>query len=43
MRPYPHYPPQRPGFLPPPPPPENRAEPSQSNPSAVEPEPQQET
>ncbi|KAM4777749.1 melanoma inhibitory activity protein 2 isoform 1-T1 [Cyanocitta cristata] len=44
MRPYPHYPPQRPGFLPPPPPPENRGEPSQSNPSAVEqPEPQQET
>ncbi|NWR96751.1 CTGE5 factor, partial [Motacilla alba] len=43
MRPYPHYPPQRPGFLPPPPPPENRVEPSQSNASAVEPEPQQET
>ncbi|RLW10550.1 hypothetical protein DV515_00002129 [Chloebia gouldiae] len=43
MRPYPHYPPQRPGFLPPPPPPENRVEPSQSNPSAIEPEPQQET
>ncbi|KFP77572.1 cTAGE family member 5, partial [Acanthisitta chloris] len=44
MRPYPHYPPKRPGFLPPPPPPENRAEPPQSNPSAVEqPEPQQET
>ncbi|NWW05568.1 CTGE5 factor, partial [Oreocharis arfaki] len=44
MRPYPHYPSQRPGFLPPPPPPENRVEPSQSNPSAVEqPEPQQET
>ncbi|XP_053836020.1 melanoma inhibitory activity protein 2 isoform X3 [Vidua macroura] len=43
MRPYPHYPPQRPGFLPPPPPPENRVEPPQSNPSAVEPEPQQET
>ncbi|NWI41401.1 CTGE5 factor, partial [Picathartes gymnocephalus] len=43
MRPYPHYPPQRPGFLPPPPPPESRVEPSQSNPSAVEPEPQQET
>ncbi|XP_041903329.1 melanoma inhibitory activity protein 2 isoform X2 [Corvus kubaryi] len=44
MRPYPHYPPQRPGFLPPPPPPENRVEASQSNPSAVEqPEPQQET
>ncbi|XP_068048973.1 melanoma inhibitory activity protein 2 isoform X4 [Anomalospiza imberbis] len=43
MRPYPHYPPQRPGFLPPPPPPENRVEPSQSNPSTVEPEPQQET
>ncbi|NXA99564.1 CTGE5 factor, partial [Cnemophilus loriae] len=43
MRPYPHYPPQRPGFLPPPPPPENRVEPSQSNPTAVEqPEPQQE-
>ncbi|XP_041255535.1 melanoma inhibitory activity protein 2 isoform X3 [Onychostruthus taczanowskii] len=43
MRPYPHYPPQRPEFLPPPPPPENRVEPSQSHPSAVEPEPQQET
>ncbi|XP_017938059.1 melanoma inhibitory activity protein 2 isoform X3 [Manacus vitellinus] len=44
MRPYPHYPPQRPGFLPPPPPPENRVEPPQSNPSAVDqPEPQQET
>ncbi|XP_027527066.1 endoplasmic reticulum export factor CTAGE5 isoform X4 [Neopelma chrysocephalum] len=44
MRPYPHYPPQRPGFLPPPPPPENRIEPPQSNPSAVDqPEPQQET
>ncbi|XP_063255025.1 melanoma inhibitory activity protein 2 isoform X1 [Prinia subflava] len=43
MRPYPHYPTQRPGFLPPPPPPENRVEPSQSNPSAVDPEPQQET
>ncbi|NWX30820.1 CTGE5 factor, partial [Notiomystis cincta] len=43
MRPYPHYPPQRPGFLPPPPPPENRVEPPQSNPSAVEPEQQQET
>uniref|UniRef100_A0A803VQ31 MIA SH3 domain ER export factor 2 n=1 Tax=Ficedula albicollis TaxID=59894 RepID=A0A803VQ31_FICAL len=43
MRPYPHYPPQRPGFLPPPPPPENRVEPSQSDPPAVEPEPQQET
>ncbi|KAM6068851.1 melanoma inhibitory activity protein 2 isoform 2-T2 [Theristicus caerulescens] len=44
MRSYPHYPPQRPGFLPPPPPPENRVEPPQSNPSAVEqPEPQQET
>ncbi|XP_039921838.1 melanoma inhibitory activity protein 2 isoform X2 [Hirundo rustica] len=43
MRPYPHYPSQRPGFLPPPPPPENRVEPSQSNPSAVEAEPQQET
>ncbi|KAM7025884.1 melanoma inhibitory activity protein 2 isoform 3-T3 [Acridotheres tristis] len=42
MRPYPHYPP-RPGFLPPPPPPENRVEPSQSDASAVEPEPQQET
>ncbi|XP_027494215.1 endoplasmic reticulum export factor CTAGE5 isoform X4 [Corapipo altera] len=43
MRPYPHYPPQRPGFLPPPPP-ENRVEPPQSNPSAVDqPEPQQET
>ncbi|KAM9239519.1 melanoma inhibitory activity protein 2 [Leptosomus discolor] len=44
MRSYPHYPPQRPGFLPPPPPPENRVEPPQSNPAAVEqPEPQQET
>ncbi|TRZ26396.1 hypothetical protein HGM15179_000750 [Zosterops borbonicus] len=43
MRPYPHYPPQRPGFLPPAPPPENRVEPSQSNPSSLEPEPQQET
>ncbi|XP_009669201.2 melanoma inhibitory activity protein 2 isoform X2 [Struthio camelus] len=44
VRSYPHYPPQRPGFLPPPPPPENRTEPPQSNPSAVEqPEPQQET
>ncbi|NXK92364.1 CTGE5 factor, partial [Formicarius rufipectus] len=44
MRPYPHYPPQRPGFLPPPPPPENRVEPPQSNPSAVDqPEAQQET
>ncbi|KAF1607764.1 UNVERIFIED_CONTAM: Melanoma inhibitory activity protein 2, partial [Eudyptes robustus] len=47
MRSYPHYPPQRPGFLPPPPPPpplENRGEPPQSNPSAVEqPEPRQET
>ncbi|XP_042647071.1 melanoma inhibitory activity protein 2 isoform X1 [Tyto alba] len=44
MRSYPHYPPQRPGFLPPPPPPENRVEPPQSNLSAVEPpEPQQET
>uniref|UniRef100_A0A8C8BC40 CTAGE family member 5 n=1 Tax=Otus sunia TaxID=257818 RepID=A0A8C8BC40_9STRI len=44
MRSYPHYPPQRPGLLPPPPPPENRVEPPQSNPSAVEqPEPQQET
>ncbi|XP_059675993.1 melanoma inhibitory activity protein 2 isoform X1 [Gavia stellata] len=44
MRSYPHYPPQRPGFLPPPPPPESRVEPPQSNPSAVEqPEPQQET
>ncbi|XP_066044563.1 melanoma inhibitory activity protein 2 isoform X2 [Chamaea fasciata] len=43
MRPYPHYPPQRPGFLPPAPPPENRVEPSQSNPPALEPEPQQET
>nr|XP_013795977.1 PREDICTED: cTAGE family member 5 isoform X1 [Apteryx mantelli mantelli] len=43
MRSFPHYPPQRPGFLPPPPP-ENRTEPPQSNPSAVEqPEPQQET
>uniref|UniRef100_A0A672TML3 MIA SH3 domain ER export factor 2 n=1 Tax=Strigops habroptila TaxID=2489341 RepID=A0A672TML3_STRHB len=41
---YPHYPPPHPGFLPPPPPPENRVEPSQSNPSAVEqPDPQQET
>ncbi|XP_075610050.1 melanoma inhibitory activity protein 2 isoform X1 [Balearica regulorum gibbericeps] len=44
MRSYPHYPPQRPGFLLPQPPPESRAEPPQSNPSAVEqPEPQQET
>lgn len=44
MRSYPHYPPQRPGFLPPPPHPENRVEPPQSNPSAVEqPEPPQET
>ncbi|KAM4898700.1 melanoma inhibitory activity protein 2 [Sylvia borin] len=43
MRPYPHYPSQRPGFLPPAPPPENRVEPSQSNPPALEPEPQQET
>ncbi|XP_027651751.2 melanoma inhibitory activity protein 2 isoform X1 [Falco peregrinus] len=44
MRSYPHYPPPRPGFLPPPLPPENRVEPPQSNPSAVEqPEPQQET
>ncbi|KAM6359244.1 melanoma inhibitory activity protein 2 [Alca torda] len=45
MRSYPHYPPQRPGFLPPlPPPPENRVEPPQSNPPAAEqPEPQQET
>ncbi|XP_051478352.1 melanoma inhibitory activity protein 2 isoform X2 [Apus apus] len=44
MRSYPHYPPQRPGFLPPPPPPENRVEPPQPNPSAVEqPDPQQET
>ncbi|KAM6074201.1 melanoma inhibitory activity protein 2 isoform 3-T3 [Chlamydotis macqueenii] len=44
MRSYPRYPPQRPGFLPPPPTPENRVEPPQSNPSAVEkPEPQQET
>ncbi|XP_069640031.1 melanoma inhibitory activity protein 2 isoform X3 [Haliaeetus albicilla] len=44
MRSYPHYPPQRPGFLPPPPPPENRVEPPQLNPSAVEqPEPKQET
>ncbi|KAM6253955.1 melanoma inhibitory activity protein 2 isoform 4-T4 [Spheniscus humboldti] len=46
MRSYPHYPPQRPGFLPLPPPPplENRGEPPQSNPSAVEqPEPRQET
>ncbi|XP_075007672.1 melanoma inhibitory activity protein 2 isoform X2 [Calonectris borealis] len=45
MRSYPHYPLQRPGFLPPPPPPENRVEPPQQpNPSAVEqPEPQQET
>ncbi|XP_075281617.1 melanoma inhibitory activity protein 2 isoform X2 [Opisthocomus hoazin] len=43
MRSYPHYPPQRPGFLPPPAP-ENRVEPPQSNPSAVEqPEPPQET
>ncbi|XP_061853805.1 melanoma inhibitory activity protein 2 isoform X2 [Colius striatus] len=37
LRPYPHYPPQRPGFLPPPPPPENRSELPQSNPSAAEP------
>ncbi|XP_030307665.1 melanoma inhibitory activity protein 2 isoform X2 [Calypte anna] len=44
MRPYSYYPPQRPGFLPPPPPPENRIEPPQSNPSAVEqPEPLLET
>ncbi|KAM6336063.1 melanoma inhibitory activity protein 2 [Podargus strigoides] len=44
MRSYPHYPPQRPGFLPPPPPPESRVESPQSNPSAVEqPEPQHET
>ncbi|XP_049681005.1 melanoma inhibitory activity protein 2 isoform X2 [Accipiter gentilis] len=44
MRSYPHYPPQRPGFLPPPPPPENRVEPPQLNPSAVEqPEPKHET
>ncbi|XP_074441301.1 melanoma inhibitory activity protein 2 isoform X1 [Larus michahellis] len=45
MRSYPHYPPQRPGFLPPlPTPPENRVEPPQSNPSAAEQtEPQQET
>ncbi|XP_074766020.1 melanoma inhibitory activity protein 2 isoform X1 [Athene noctua] len=44
VRSYPHYPPQRPGLLPPPLPPENRFEPPQSNPSAVEqPEPQQET
>ncbi|XP_035757865.1 melanoma inhibitory activity protein 2 isoform X4 [Egretta garzetta] len=44
MRSYPHYPPHRPGFLPPPLPPENRVEPPQSNPSAAEqPEPQQET
>ncbi|XP_065491370.1 melanoma inhibitory activity protein 2 isoform X2 [Caloenas nicobarica] len=44
MRSYPHYPPPRPGFLPPPPHPENRVEPPQSNPSAVEqPEPPQET
>ncbi|XP_025976125.1 melanoma inhibitory activity protein 2 isoform X2 [Dromaius novaehollandiae] len=43
MRSLPHYPPQRPGFLPPPPP-ENRTEPPQSNSSAIEqPEPQQET
>ncbi|KFO87118.1 cTAGE family member 5, partial [Buceros rhinoceros silvestris] len=44
MRSYPHYPPQRPEFLPPPPPPENRVEPPQSHPSALEqPEPHQET
>ncbi|XP_074959551.1 melanoma inhibitory activity protein 2 isoform X2 [Phalacrocorax aristotelis] len=44
MRSYPHYPPQRPGFLPLPPAPESRAEPPQPNPAAVEqPEPQQET
>ncbi|XP_064005371.1 melanoma inhibitory activity protein 2 isoform X1 [Pogoniulus pusillus] len=43
MRPYPHYPPQRPGFLPPPPP-DSRTEPPQLNPAAVEPpEVQQET
>ncbi|NXN94112.1 CTGE5 factor, partial [Rhinopomastus cyanomelas] len=42
MRSYPHYPPPRPGFLPPPP--ENRIEPPQSNPPAVEqPEPPQDT
>ncbi|XP_040528621.1 melanoma inhibitory activity protein 2 isoform X4 [Gallus gallus] len=44
MRSFPHYPPQRPEFLPPPPPPENRIESPQSNTSATEqPEPQQET
>ncbi|XP_009907677.2 melanoma inhibitory activity protein 2 [Dryobates pubescens] len=45
VRSYPHYPPQRPGFLPPPPqPPDSRMEPPQSNPSAVEQaEAQQET
>ncbi|NWW47907.1 CTGE5 factor, partial [Pedionomus torquatus] len=47
MRSYPHYPPQRPGFMPPPlppPPPENRVETPQSNsPAAEQPEPQQET
>ncbi|XP_015720540.1 melanoma inhibitory activity protein 2 isoform X2 [Coturnix japonica] len=44
MRSFPHYPPQRPDFLPPPLPPENRIEPPQSKTSATEqPEPQQET
>ncbi|XP_072194321.1 melanoma inhibitory activity protein 2 isoform X2 [Excalfactoria chinensis] len=44
MRSFPHYPPQRPEFLPPPPPPENRIESPQSKTSATEqPEPQQET
>ncbi|XP_068539346.1 melanoma inhibitory activity protein 2 isoform X1 [Anas acuta] len=44
MRSFPHYPPQRPGFLPPPLPPENRIEPPQSNTAAVEQtDPQQET
>uniref|UniRef100_A0A803XR96 MIA SH3 domain ER export factor 2 n=1 Tax=Meleagris gallopavo TaxID=9103 RepID=A0A803XR96_MELGA len=42
MRSFPHYPPQRPEFLPPPPPPENRIESPQSNTSATEqPEPQE--
>ncbi|NXJ09558.1 MIA2 protein, partial [Odontophorus gujanensis] len=44
MRSFPHYPPQRPEFLPPPAPPENRIESPQSNTLATEqPEPQQET
>ncbi|XP_021256952.1 cTAGE family member 5 isoform X2 [Numida meleagris] len=44
MRSFPHYPPQRPEFLPPSLPPENRIESPQSNTSATEqPEPQQET